>query len=52
MKKLWRKKGTCNICQKRYYLKSPNVLPIHRIKGIVCLGSEKPGNDHKYEKGA
>ena len=52
MKKLWIKKGTCKICQKRYALKFGNILPVHYIKNILCPGSNKPGNDHKYETGS
>jgi len=51
MKKIWRKKGTCKVCLKRYWLKSPNVLLVHRVKGIICPGSGMPGKEHKYEKG-
>jgi len=50
MKKIWKKKGTCKVCQKRYKLKFPNVLPVHYIKGITCSGSNNPGKAHKYEK--
>jgi len=51
MKKLWKKRGTCKVCQNRYVLKPGNVLPIHKAKGIICPGSGNVGNDHKYEKG-
>lgn len=50
MKKIWEKKGTCKVCQKRCELKTGNILPTHYVKGILCSGSNKPGNDHKYEK--
>ena len=51
MKKLWKKKGTCKVCLNRYILKLGNILPVHKIKGILCIGSNNPGSDHKYEKG-
>ncbi len=45
----WIKKGTCQFCGKRLRLKKYNFLPTHKHDGIICLGSNQAGKDHKLE---